>query len=35
MNKKPIILRSLFALLVLAVFLFSMYPLGQTDFYKA
>ena len=35
MNKKPIILRSLFALLVLAVFLFSMYPLGQTDFYKS
>ena len=35
MNKKPIILRSFFALLVLAVFLSSMYPLGQTDFYKS
>ncbi len=35
MNKKPIILRSLFALLILAVFLFSMFPLGQTDFYKS
>ena len=35
MNKKPILLRSLFALLILAVFLFSMFPLGQTDFYKS
>ena len=33
MNKKPVILRSVFALLVLGVFLFSMYPLGQRDFY--
>ncbi len=35
MNKKPILLRSIFALVVLAVFLFSMYPLGQSDFYKS
>lgn len=35
MNKKPILLRSIFALVVLAVFMFSMYPLGQTDFYKS
>lgn len=35
MNKKPILLRSIFALVVLAVFMFSMYPLGQSDFYKS
>lgn len=35
MNKKPVILRSLFALLVLGVFLFSMYPLRERDFYDA
>ena len=35
MNKKPILLRSFFALVVLGVFLFSMYPLGQTDFYAS
>ena len=33
MNKKPVILRSLFALLVLGVFIFSMYPLQERDFY--
>lgn len=33
MNKKPVILRSVFAILVLGVFMFSMYPLGQRDFY--
>ena len=32
MNKKPVLLRSLFALLVLGVFIFSMFPLGQKDF---
>ncbi len=35
MNKKPIILRSIFALLVLGVFIFSMYPLRERDFYDA
>jgi len=35
MNKKPILLRSILALIVLAVFIFSMYPLGQSDFYKS
>ena len=35
MNKKPIILRSIFALLVLGVFIFSMYPLRERDFYGA
>ena len=35
MNKKPVLLRSIFALVVLAVFIFSMYPLGQSDFYKS
>ena len=34
MNKKPVLLRSLFALLVLGVFIFSMFPLGQKDFNK-
>lgn len=34
MNKKPILLRSLFALLVLFVFLYSMFPLTQRDFYS-
>ncbi len=34
MNKKPVLLRSLFALLVLGVFIFSMFPLGQRDFNK-
>lgn len=34
MNKKPIILRSLFALLVLGVFIFSMYPLRERDFFE-
>ena len=34
MNKKPVLLRSLFALLVLGVFIFSMFPLGQKDFTK-
>ncbi len=34
MNKKPIILRSLFALLVMGVFLFSMFPLGHSDFFE-
>lgn len=34
MNKNPVLLRSLFALLVLFVFLVSMYPLQQSDFYK-
>ena len=33
MNKKPVILRSVFALLVLGVFIFSMYPLQERDFY--
>ncbi len=33
MNKKPIILRSAFALLVLGVFVFSMYPLQERNFY--
>ncbi len=33
MNKKPIILRSAFALLVLGVFVFSMYPLRERDFF--
>ena len=31
MNKKPVILRSVFALLVLGVFIFSMYPLQERD----
>ena len=35
MNKKPIILRSVFALLVLGVFIFSMYPLKERNFYDA
>ena len=35
MNKKPIILRSIFALAVLGVFIFSMYPLQERDFYDA
>ena len=35
MNKKPVILRSVFALLVLGVFIFSMYPLQERDFYDA
>ena len=35
MNKKPIILRSIFALLVLVVFVFSMHPLQERDFYDA
>ena len=35
MNKKPIILRSIFALVVLSVFIFSMYPLRERDFYDA
>lgn len=34
MNKKPVLLRSLFALLVLGVFIFSMFPLGQKDYRK-
>ena len=34
MNNKPVLLRSLFALLVLGVFIFSMFPLGQKDFNK-
>ena len=34
MNKKPVVLRSIFAILVLIVFLVSMYPLHQKDFYK-
>ncbi len=34
MNKNPVLLRSLLALLVLFVFLYSMYPLQQRDFYK-
>ena len=33
MNKKPVILRSVFALLVLGVFIFSMHPLQERDFY--
>ncbi len=33
MNKKPFILRSVFCFLVLLVFLLSMYPLTQRDFY--
>ena len=33
MNKKPIILRSAFALLVLGVFIFSMYPLQERSFF--
>lgn len=33
MNKKPLLLRTLFALLVLFVFVASMLPLGQKDFY--
>jgi len=33
MNKKPIILRSAFALLVLGVFIFSMYPLQERNFF--
>lgn len=33
MNKKPVLLRSLFALLVVAVFVFSMFPLQESDFY--
>ena len=34
MNNKPVLLRSLFALLVLGVFIVSMFPLGQKDFNK-
>ena len=34
MNNKPVLLRSLFALLVLGVFIFSMFPLGQKDFIR-
>lgn len=33
MNKKPVLLRSLFALIVVAVFVFSMFPLQESDFY--
>ena len=35
MNKKPIILRTIFALLVLGVFIYSMYPLQERDFYES
>ena len=35
MNKKPFILRSVFALLVLGVFIFSMVPLRERDFYDS
>ena len=35
MNKKPFILRSVFALLVLGVFIFSMVPLQERDFYDS
>ncbi len=34
MNKKPVLLRSLFALLVLGVFIFSMFPFGRRNFFK-
>jgi len=34
MNKTPIILRSLFALFVIAVFVWSMFPLKEADFYE-
>ena len=33
MNKRPVFLRLLFAVIVLAVFTVSMYPLQQRDFY--
>lgn len=33
MNKKPILLRSLFALLVVAVFIWSMFPVHESDFF--
>lgn len=34
MNKRPVLFRCLFALVVIAVFAFSIYPLTQRDFYK-
>ena len=34
MNKKPFLLRSFFALVVVVVFVASMFPLTQSDFYK-
>ncbi len=34
MNKRPVLLRTMIALVVTAVFTFSMYPLTQRDFYE-
>ena len=34
MNKTPILLRSIFAVCVVAVFVWSMFPMTQADFYE-